>query len=336
MMYLLEHHNLLPSTLFGGHPGHSTTNSLHLLEAIIKNAWHQGKVVSALFLDIEGAFPNAVTDCLLHNMCSCRLSELLVSFMEHLLIGKCTQLRFNSHLSDWIPITNGIGQGDPLSMILYIIYDSDLVDIAIGHEKKERTLAFVDNTTFLAISKSFHKTHTILKNMLERLGGGYEWVLAHNSKFETSKFTLVDFSMNSAKDCPPLVTQGTTIMLIAMHKFLGVILDQALRWQPHITYAVVKGTAYIFQLCHLSSTSTGIPLSLMHQIYLAVALPKMLYAVDLWFCPLFISNWDAKQCGSIGVAKHIGRVQQIAALSIWVLCAQQLLTLSRFMQRYYL
>lgn len=85
MTYLLEHHNLLPDTHFGGRPGQSTTDSLHLLEAIVKDAWRQGKVVSALFLDIEGAFPNAVTDRLLHNMRSRRLLESLVGFTERLL-----------------------------------------------------------------------------------------------------------------------------------------------------------------------------------------------------------------------------------------------------------
>ena len=50
---ILETHNLLPSTHFGGRPGRSTTDSLHLLETTIRHAWRQGKVVSALFLDIS-------------------------------------------------------------------------------------------------------------------------------------------------------------------------------------------------------------------------------------------------------------------------------------------
>jgi ribonuclease HI len=54
----------------------------------------------------------------------------------------------------------------------------------------------------------------------------------------------------------------------------------------------------------------------MHQLYLAVALPKMLYAVDLWLRPLFIGNADTPQRGSIGVVKRLKRVQRIAALSI--------------------
>ncbi|KIK37494.1 hypothetical protein CY34DRAFT_32467, partial [Suillus luteus UH-Slu-Lm8-n1] len=88
-----------------------------------------------------------------------KLPRELVSFTEQLLMGRQTQLRFDSFTSEWIPINNGIRQGDPLSMILYIIYNSDLVKVAKarkGRESlKELTLAFVDNTAFIAIAKDF-------------------------------------------------------------------------------------------------------------------------------------------------------------------------------------
>ncbi|KIK81160.1 hypothetical protein PAXRUDRAFT_55021, partial [Paxillus rubicundulus Ve08.2h10] len=49
----------------------------------------------------------------------------LVDFMNVILTGRDThllwQLSFDGYLSTPIPITNRIRQGDPLSMILYII-----------------------------------------------------------------------------------------------------------------------------------------------------------------------------------------------------------------------
>jgi hypothetical protein len=39
MSHLIETNHLLPSTHFGGRPGRSTTDSLHLLEATVKNTW---------------------------------------------------------------------------------------------------------------------------------------------------------------------------------------------------------------------------------------------------------------------------------------------------------
>ena len=130
----MERHNLLPNTHFGGRPGRTTTDSLHILETMIKNAWRNSKVASVLFLDIEGAFPNAVTDRLAHNMRKRQLPIEIIRFTERMLTGCKTQLRFNDTTSEWIPINNGIGQGDPLSMIVYLIYNADLIDIA--HQEK--------------------------------------------------------------------------------------------------------------------------------------------------------------------------------------------------------
>jgi len=56
-----EQNQLLPETHFRGRPCRSTTDAVHLIHQI-KEAWRKGKVVSILFLDIKGAFPNAVTD----------------------------------------------------------------------------------------------------------------------------------------------------------------------------------------------------------------------------------------------------------------------------------
>ena len=66
--YLMEEHELLPANHFGGRPGRTTTDSLHLLVDSIKAAWSGKHVALVLFLDVEGAFPNVVKEQLLHNL----------------------------------------------------------------------------------------------------------------------------------------------------------------------------------------------------------------------------------------------------------------------------
>ena len=51
---------LLPNNHYRGRPGRMTMDVVHVLVKKIKKAWRKGKVVLILFLDIEGAFPNAV------------------------------------------------------------------------------------------------------------------------------------------------------------------------------------------------------------------------------------------------------------------------------------
>ena len=68
LSHLVEAHGLLLTTHFSRRPGQTTTDSLHLLTDTVKVVWRRKQVMSALFLDVEGAFPNAVTLRLLHNM----------------------------------------------------------------------------------------------------------------------------------------------------------------------------------------------------------------------------------------------------------------------------
>jgi len=245
----------------------------------------------------------------------------IVDFTERLLTDRKTQLRFDGHTSNWIPINNGIGQGDPLvSMILYVIYASGLVDIAKTRRNrealKELTLAFVDDTALIAIGKDFDATHAILKDMLERENGAIQWSRDHNSRFETSKFALMDFSMNRNKTRPPMNIQGTLIKPTATHRFLGVIVDQELRWNHQVDNAIARGTAYVTQLRRLTKATKGLPMRLTRQLYQAIAIPKMLYAANIWFKPIYQHDSNTRQRGSIGIAKKLTSVQRSAAIAI--------------------
>ena len=142
---IVEHHQILPKNHFSIQPGRSTTDVIHYLISKIHKAWNQNKVVSILFLDIEGAFPNAVTTCLIHNMKQQRIpTSIIIKFIQNLLTNRSTCIKFNNYVSEPITLENGIGQGDPLSMILYILYNTDLLDLPVNNEEED-ALSYVDD-----------------------------------------------------------------------------------------------------------------------------------------------------------------------------------------------
>jgi hypothetical protein len=104
---LVEEHQLIPSTHFGGQPGRTTTDAVHYLTQGIKEAWRNNKVVSILFLDVEGAFPNAVTKRFIHNLKKRRIPSAYITFIEQLLKGRRTKLKFDDFVSESIKILNG-------------------------------------------------------------------------------------------------------------------------------------------------------------------------------------------------------------------------------------
>lgn len=92
-------------------PGQTTMDAVHYMTSIVKNMWMEDKVVSAPFLNVEGAFPNAVTERLLHNMQSRRLPRKYVNSVECMLKDHYTRLCFNNFILEPHLINNGIGQG---------------------------------------------------------------------------------------------------------------------------------------------------------------------------------------------------------------------------------
>ena len=186
-----------------------------------------------LFLDIEGAFPNADNEQLEHNLKMRRVPTKTVKFIHNLLIDRQTTLKFDDFTSETVRLDNGIGQGDPLSMILYQFYNADLLDIP--NNPNEAASAYVDDAILIATAKDFEGTHEILADMMTRRNGAIDWSKNHNSKFEFSKLALIDFAHRNKKiHRPHLTLPNTTIMPSRNTKYLGVFLDQHLSWNTHI------------------------------------------------------------------------------------------------------
>ncbi|KAJ3518307.1 hypothetical protein NMY22_g13741 [Coprinellus aureogranulatus] len=317
---LIEEHELLPPTHFGGRPNRTTTDALHYLVMRIKQAWRRGDVVSVLFLDVEGAFPNAVTDKVLHNMRKRRIPERYVNMVANMLEGRKTKLRFDDFLSEFIHIDNGIGQGCPLSMILYIIYNADMIELR-RPGTNAGAVGYVDDIALIAEGSNFTESTAILKDMMECRNGGLHWSKSHNSKFEMTKVAIMHFTRSTARGkrretAPDLVLEGTTIAKVESYKYLGVIMDPELRWRAQEDRAVTKGLQWVALFKRLSNTRYGINVKLMRHLYRAVGIPKMTYAAEIWYDPPRKPEGKTRRIGSVSALARLKKVQRIAAIAI--------------------
>ena len=91
---IAEQHQLLPKNHFGRRPRQSTIDAVHYLINRISMAWSKNKVVLALFLDTEGAFPNAILMRLIHNLRKRRVPTAIINFIKILLTNRRTRLPF--------------------------------------------------------------------------------------------------------------------------------------------------------------------------------------------------------------------------------------------------
>ena len=315
MTYYTETHQLLPDHHFGGRPGRTTSDAVHLLVHKIKDAWRKKQVTAVLFLDIEGAFPNAVTSRLLHSMKKRRLPEKLIAFAGLMLENRCTTLRFDDHTSETLMLDNGIGQGDLLSMALYQYYNADILEIP--NKPQETAEAYVDDAILTASAKTFEEAHQMLAEMMNRQGGMVDWSKTHNSSIEYSKLALIDFSHHGVKRIrPPLTLTGITIEPTASAKYLGIILDQHLNWGPQLAQVRGKGSKWASQIRRLARPSWGLTPKAAKKLYVGVALPRILYGIDIWCTPLHGRNARGGRKGSVNFVKKLATVQRAGTLAI--------------------
>ena len=162
---------ILPKNHFGGRPGRATTDLIHLLVKMVKDAWRKGEVVSLLCLDVKAAFLSMAVDVLLQEMRSCGIPKGHVEWFKRCLEGRKTTLIFNDYRSDMFNIEEGIDQGDTHSLIVWIIYNHRILEI-FKKEGKETRLLFVDDTAILVMGLDFDETHQQLKDVMlrERVG----------------------------------------------------------------------------------------------------------------------------------------------------------------------
>ena len=82
---------------FGGRPGRATTDLIHLVVKLVKDAWRKGEVASLLCLDVQAAFPSTAVDVLLQEMKSCGILVGHVEWFRRQLEGRKMALLFDDY-----------------------------------------------------------------------------------------------------------------------------------------------------------------------------------------------------------------------------------------------
>ena len=327
LSYECKTNNILPEHQFGRRPGWSTINTLHYAEQYIKNSWHKGRVIAALFLNIQAAFLNMQKEKLLKNMQARNIAHEYSDYVDMILTQQQIQLKFNNHISTPFSPENRCCQGCPLLMLLYALYNAPLIQVADNNNPNECIIGYVDDTTLLASRGDFNKAYDTLKNMMERANGVFNWSKSYNSPLEMNKLALINFTMSSEK------ANNKTLILNYMHgnvqdtfwirpsphvKLLGVILDSQLTWATHHEKVCKKAVKWTSAFKCFTKAASGIRMNKARKLYNTVAVPKITYTADIWFCPKKAINSDKNPLGfgPLLLTKWLDSIQRQVAISI--------------------
>jgi len=286
LSYLMEEHHLLPRTHYGGRRGISTDHAILKLVERIRHAWGQGRhVVSLLLLDVAGAYDNVSHKRLIHNLKK-RGLQGYTPWIASFLANRRTRLRMPEHTSPSFNTSTGIPQGSPISSILYLLFNADLIDNCTNPREKTYAHGWVDDASILAEGYTEEETTRKLQTIHER---AQEWATQHASVFAPNKYQLIHFvnprEPSIQPQHTPLILPGHTIEPGETGKYLGVILDPKLDFEAHREFTAIKANKSLVALKGITASTWGISLTDMRKVYQAVVMPQILYGAAAWYVP---------------------------------------------------
>lgn len=224
LSFTVEAHNLLPRSHFGCRKGTSPEHALHFIMERIHSAWAAKKVATMLLLDVTGAFDNLSHPRLFHNPRKRRIGGFTLTWIASFLSDRYTTLKLVDHTTGKIRTVIGLPQRSPLSPILYLFSNADLVEACANSDNGTVASGFIDEVAMLAVGDSVEEN---LEPLQESHGKAIDWANTHGSAFTPAKYELTHFRRLPPPPCPELALRlpGHNLAPGPTCKYLGVVMD---------------------------------------------------------------------------------------------------------------
>ena len=274
----LDSNGLLAETQFGFVRGVGTTDALHRLVSEVTNSINRGKKSIAIFLDLARAFDTVPHGALLDTLSRYGVRGAVLSVFESYLANRPQVVRINGTISEKLHIGMGVPQGTVLGPLLFITYINPLlkeinIDGSIISYADDTALVFSDGT-WEGVKNKAEKGMKIVKRWFD------SFLLSLNLK----KTNYIAFSL-TAKSRPTFNTlklsesSEDVIKGVTHTKYLGVLIDQYLKWDRQIEkiVKVIKGLIHKFYMLREILNK-----NLLVTIYKALVESVIRYGIVVW------------------------------------------------------
>ena len=176
-----------------------------------------------------------------------------------------------------------ISQSSLLSLILYLFYNADLLNICNWPRTNTSSLGFIDDVNILTYRKSIEKNCTMLEIIHKKCK---KWADQHEAVFAPHKYELIHLSKSSQFNMSATVTINTQIIKLKSNiRVLGLQINIRLKWGAHIQKIQKKMINQSMALTKISTSTWGATFSKAKQICIAVVHPAMTYGLSVWHTP---------------------------------------------------
>jgi hypothetical protein len=159
---MVEKYGLLPDNHFGARLRRSAEQAINVLVKRIYQVWRGGNILSLVSFDVKGAFNRAHTSVLTQRLAEKRVPKPMVEWIGDFCSKRHGQVTVGEYESEVIEIEfAGIPQGSPLSPLLYVLYNANLVEKKI--DRRGGAIGFVDDFNAWVVGADESETTAVIQ-----------------------------------------------------------------------------------------------------------------------------------------------------------------------------
>ncbi|RKK57447.1 hypothetical protein BFJ69_g17470 [Fusarium oxysporum] len=222
----------------------------------------------------------------------------LLHWIEAFCSDRTATIQINGQTSEVRSLPQaGLPQGSPLSPILFLFFNADLVQQHI--DCYGGAIAFVDDFTAWVTGPTAESNRDGINEIIKK---ALDWERRSGATFETEKTAIIHFTRKAYKsDAEPFAIKEQLVRPKTQVKVLGMIMDSGLKYKEHIAQAATKGLKAAMELQRLR----GLTPRTARQLFTATVAPVVDYASNVWMHACRYRR-----------ASPINRVQRIGANAI--------------------
>ena len=203
-----------------------------------------------------------------------------IKYTRHFLSARRTTVEINNKRSPEFYLNEGLPQGSAISPLLFLIFINDITE----YTKDGSTLSLFADDTAAWVFKGENKEEAERK-MQENIDAISRWADDWKMTLNTDKTKVMVISSNSKdhKWKPSLFLKGEQLEVVKEYKFLGVIIDNQLRFNSHVAKTVAKCKRRNNLLRCLAGKDWGQSMESQKMLYVTYIRSALEYASPSWY-----------------------------------------------------